>query len=117
MSNETAKATWRADDERLKILMRYFFLCEQAFDRWDLQGIHTYLKSIRRVMAGKLSTRELDDVTKKMNELQVLKDKTKNDRSAIMDFYNLSDEIYIILNTFGKEHGLFFGEREDDEGL
>lgn len=111
------KTIWNMDEARLKSLNTYMVLCEDAFVCWDLNNLYVYLKSIRRVVSGKITKKELANLDIKFGELEELKRKMdsdgNDDESNPIKFYHKADDIYIDLNRMMKGHGLFFREGRD----
>ena len=116
-STFNVKTIWNMDEARLKSLNTYMVLCEDAFVCWDLNNLYVYLKSIRRVISGKITKKQLEGLDIKFRGLEKLKramdDDDNDDESNPVKFYNKADEIYIDLNRLMKAHGLFFREGRD----
>lgn len=115
MDEEQSPAVWNMDEARLKELDFYMMMTSRYLDKWDLENAFTYLKGMRRVMSGKLSESELQDLNKEFHELQKIRKEfhDKDDLNKSSDFYNKIDEIFIKINELGKQHGLYFREKED----
>lgn len=116
-STFSAKTIWNMDEQRLKSLNTYMVLCEDAFVCWDLNNLYVYLKSIRRVISGKITRNQLKDLDKKFEKLEELKrkmdDDDNGDDNEPIKFYDKADEIYVDQNRLMKAHGLFFREGRD----
>jgi len=116
-STFNVKTIWNMDEARLKSLNTYMVLCEDAFVCWDLNNLYIYLKSIRRVISGKITETQLKGLDEKFEDLEKIKrkmdDDNNNDESIPIKFYGKADEIYIDLNRLMKRHGLFFREGRD----
>ncbi len=116
-STFSAKTIWNMDEQRLKSLNNYMILCEDSFACWDLNNLYIYLKSIRRVISGKITRNQLKELDKKFEKLEELKRKMDNDNNddeyISIKFYDKADEIYVDQNRLMKAHGLFFREGRD----
>ncbi len=116
-SSFNVKTIWNMDEARLKSLNTYMVLCEDSFACWDLNNLYIYLKSIRRVISGKITRKQLEELDKKFESLEKIKrkmdDDGNDDESDSVRFYNKSDDIYVDLNRLMKAHGLFFREGRD----
>lgn len=116
-STFNAKTIWNMDEARLKSLNIYMILVEDAFVCWDLNNLYVYLKSIRRVVSGKITRNQLKDLDNKFEDLEKIKrrmdDDNIDDDDDSVKFYNKADGIYVDLNRLMKAHGLFFREGRD----
>lgn len=114
----TAKTIWNMDEARMRVLNQYLVMCEMSFLDWDLDNLYIQLVSIRRIISGKISKEEYDKAGEKLEEIEKLKkqmdiDKEKDYDKKRVEWYNICDQLYVMLNRFMKKHGLFFREGDD----
>jgi len=116
--SDTKKAEWNMDDEILKIIkqLKSFFII--YMNEWELKNAYFILRQLRMEIDAKLKPEEQKEAEKKMGKLErKRKEYLKNQKEKKGDFYGSCEEYYIFLNRLMKEHGLFFREKMEDEGL
>lgn len=119
MTDYIPKSVWNMDEARLQALNYYLRLVEDAFEYGNHELIHKHLRSVRRILFGKLKEEEMLEVNEIFSKMQEYKDKfytggTKEIKFEMYnEFYNQADEAYIKMNKLMKKHGLYFREGDD----
>jgi len=117
-SSETKKAEWNMDDEILKIIKELKSLFIIYMNEWDLKNAYFILRQLRMEIDAKLKPDEQKEAESKMGELEnKRREYLKNQKEKKGEFYRSCEKYYIFLNRLMKDHGLFFREKMEDEGL
>lgn len=115
---EEQKAVWNIDDEILKIvkdLKIAFLLCMR---QWNLEDAYWNLDLIYMEISAKFKEEEKKEVEGLFINLEKVRVIYLNDKKSKKgDFYINLRNLYKKINTLAKEHGLWFREEYDDEGL
>lgn len=114
----TLKAEWNMDDEVLKIIKALKTAFIIYIKNWDLENAYFTLRQIRMEIDSKLKGKQQSTAKTKIDVLEkermeYLKDMKTNKRK----FYRLCEDYYIYLGRLMQEHGLYFREKIEDEGL
>ena len=120
MNNYNQSETkWNIDDARMKALEFYMENLEMAFLQWDLNNINKYLRAVFRVVKGTGKETDEKAINEKLTDLEGI----KREYEKIIDydlcnqkkieFYNVADEIFEMVNKLNKEAGIYFRKGND----
>ena len=114
------KSVWNADDERLKTLISYMRLAEDAILSWDNDEIYLNLDMVSLIMYGTLGSDELEKLEKAFLEIETMRRKPelqnpdhKDFKITSVELYNKLKDMYKQLNKLQVKHGLYFRKRKD----
>ncbi len=112
------KAVWNIDDEILKIIKDLKVMFLLAMRDWRLEDAHWYLDLMCTECDAKLKKSERTEMDTDSNDLEkARKEYLGNNKKFGGKFYVQLKNLYKKLNLLMKEHGVWFREQEDDEGL
>ena len=116
--SSSEKSVWNIDDEILKIIkdLKVMFLI--SMKDWKLENAYWYLDLMITECDAKLRDDEQKDIEKELIILEKNRRSYKgNGKEQVGEFYVGLKNLYKKLNRLMKEHGVWFREQDDDEGL
>lgn len=116
MNESVQTSIWNMDESRLKVIAAMMEECSYYFATWDIENLFFSLYGLRREASGKLTIKEVESLSKdldELNDLKVLCLQNRKSRDRLSAFWMKADEIYISMNRLMKEHGLYFREGKD----
>lgn len=115
---EDKKAIWNIDDEILKIIKELKLSFIISMKNWQLEDAYWFIDLICMECDAKLLDQEKLDIETQLKQLEAQRAEynMSDKRTAGIFYVNLRD-LYKKINWLMKEHGVWFRERDDDDGL
>lgn len=115
---ESDKAVWNIDDEILKIIKDLKVIFLMHMKDWRLEDAYWKLDLMCMECDAKLKKDERKEIESDLKILETNRQTfSKDGKEKAGEFYVNMRNLYKKLNRMMKEHGVWFREFEDDEGL
>ena len=122
MGEEDIKESiWNIDDAQLRCLFEIKLSFIQHKLTWDLDNCYWDVRTLWMELDSNLDREEREEAEKELNKLTETRGKynERENQETIKksEYYSALEHFYMSLCRLMKHHGLYFREREDDEGL